>query len=251
MLAALLLVPACRKGERPAAAAPEPGAASSTSPPLPLPHRRAPAAAAGGLVTDKALMDGHLVEVSHSKWDGGQTSDLFDTNKDSLARTEKADPAVVEIHLPEPRPLKGVSVTTGGMDVALTVVVQPATGAAKTYTKEFRQMPPDPTFGSGLRHRRGARAVGPDRDQGPERRGRAHPHSDHQAAVVSKQEAVSSREDLLPTATTSSGRPGSTSRSGRSRDPRRGCGRTDRSTIPVGDFSPSALKERWMAPAAS
>ena len=62
-------------------------------------------------------MDGHLVEVAHSKWDGGQTSDLFDTNKDSLARTEKANPAIVEIHLPEPRPLKGVSVTTGGMDV--------------------------------------------------------------------------------------------------------------------------------------
>jgi len=144
IFAALLLVPACKKGERASAPAPaaESGAANSTSAPS------APAAPpAGGLVTDKALMDGHLVEVSHSKWDGGQTSDLFDTNKDSLARTEKANPAIVEIHLPEPRPLKGVAVTTGGMDAALTVVVQPASGAAKTYTKEFRQMPPDPTFG--------------------------------------------------------------------------------------------------------
>jgi hypothetical protein len=143
IFAALLLVPACKKDERASAPAPEPGAASSTSA-----SASAPAAPpANGLVTDKALMDGHLVEVSHSKWDGGQTSDLFDTNKDSLARTEKANPAIVEIRLPEPRPLKGVSVTTGGMDVALTVVVQPASGAAKTYTKEFRQMPPDPTFG--------------------------------------------------------------------------------------------------------
>jgi len=143
IFAALLLVPACKKDERASAPAPEPGAASSTSA-----SASAPAAPpANGLVTDKALMDGHLVEVSHSKWDGGQTSDLFDTNKDSLARTEKANPAIVEIRLPEPRPLKGVSVTTGGMDVALTVMVQPATGAAKTYTKEFRQMPPDPTFG--------------------------------------------------------------------------------------------------------
>jgi len=144
MLGTLLLLSACRKGERASSAAgPDTGAAAPASASSPAP----PAAAAGGLVTDKALMDGHLVEVAHSKWDGGQTSDLFDTNKDSLARTEKADPAVVEIRLPEPRPLKGVSVTTGGMDVALTVVVKPATGAAKTYTKEFRQMPPDPTFG--------------------------------------------------------------------------------------------------------
>src|SRR5262249_7877459 len=86
-------------------------------------------------------------EVTHSKWDGGQTSDMFDTNKDTLARTEKANPAIVEIKLPEPRPLKAVSVTTGGMDAGLTVVVQPVSGPAKTYTKEFRQLPPDPTFG--------------------------------------------------------------------------------------------------------
>src|SRR4051812_35034557 len=143
MLGTLLLLPACRKGERTSSPAADAGAPAPVSVSAPA----APAAAANGLVTDKALMDGHLVEVAHSKWDGGQTSDLFDTNKDSLARTEKANPAVVEIRLPEPRPLKGVAVTTGGMDVALTVVVQPATGAAKTYTKEFRQMPPDPTFG--------------------------------------------------------------------------------------------------------
>jgi hypothetical protein len=31
------------------------------------------------------------------------------------------------------------------MDVGLTVVVKPQGEAAKTYTKEFRGMPPDPT----------------------------------------------------------------------------------------------------------
>ena len=144
ILAGLLGAAGCHKGEKAAATPP----AESAGAPAAAAAPTAPPASKGGLmVTDKALMDGHLVEVIHSKWDGGQTSDMFDTNKDSLARTEKANPAVVEIHLPEPRPLKGVSVTTGGMDVALTVVVQPAAGAAKTYTKEFRQMPPDPTFG--------------------------------------------------------------------------------------------------------
>jgi hypothetical protein len=142
ILAALVLTPACRKGEKVAAA---PAAGSEAAPAAAAPTE-APAPK-GGMVTDKALVDGHLVEVIHSKWDGGQTSDMFDTNKDSLARTENANPAIVEIKLPEPRPLKGVSVTTGGMDAGLTVVVQPVSGAAKTYSKEFRQQPPDPTFG--------------------------------------------------------------------------------------------------------
>jgi hypothetical protein len=146
IVAALVLAGGCRKNENAAAASPS----GSNAPAAPASAPAAPASAAAaepGLVTDKALMDGHLVEVVHSKWDGGQTSDLFDTNKDSLARTEKANPAVVEIRMPEPKPLKGVTLTTGGMDAGLTVVVHPVSGPAKTYTKEFRQMPPDPTFG--------------------------------------------------------------------------------------------------------
>jgi hypothetical protein len=144
IVAALSLGVACRKGENASAAPPTVSNAGGT------PAAAAPAAAPAaepGLVTDKALLDGHLVEVTHSKWDGGQTSDMFDTNKDSLARTEKANPAIVEIKMPEPKPLKGVTLTTGGMDAGLTVVVKPVSGEAKTYTKEFRQMPPDPTFG--------------------------------------------------------------------------------------------------------
>ena len=145
MIAPVLLLAACKKNESAAAAPPAasnaPAASSSAAPAAPAP------AAEPGLVTDKAILDGHLVEVTHSKWDGGQTSDMFDTNKDSLARTEKANPAVVEIKMPEPKPLKGVTVTTGGMDAGLTVIVTPVSGAPKTYTKEFRKMPPDPTFG--------------------------------------------------------------------------------------------------------
>jgi hypothetical protein len=142
IVAATLLAPACRKGENAAAAPPS----GSNAPAASAPAAAAPAAEPG-LVTDKALVDGHLVEVTHSKWDGGQTSDMFDTNKDSLARTEKANPAIVEIRMPEPKPLKGVTLTTGGMDAGLTVIVTPVSGGPKTYTKEFRQMPPDPTFG--------------------------------------------------------------------------------------------------------
>jgi hypothetical protein len=136
--APILVAAACKKSE-----APVPGTASEKS----APPAAASGAAGDGLVTDKALVDGHLAEIRHSKWDGGQSSDLFDEDPKTLARTEKANPAIVEVLLPNPRPLKGVSITTGGMDVGLTVVVKPQGAAPKTYTKEFRQMKPDPTFG--------------------------------------------------------------------------------------------------------
>ena len=107
----------------------------------------APAPVAGGLVTDKALVEGHLTEIAHSKWDGGQTSDLFDADPKTLARTEDANPAILEFRLPEPRPLKGISITLGGTDYAVTATLQPQGGGpAKTYSREFRQMKPDPTL---------------------------------------------------------------------------------------------------------
>jgi hypothetical protein len=104
--------------------------------------------AAGALVLDKALVDGSLVSVSHSEWDAGRTADLFDGNPATMARTANANPAILEIRLREPRPLKGISLTTGGMEAGLTVVVRPAGGAApRTFAREFRKMPRDPTFG--------------------------------------------------------------------------------------------------------
>lgn len=140
ILAALVLGVAvvgvgCKANEGPAAAAAGgPGAPAS-------------AADTSGLVLDKILVDGHLTEVAHSKFDGGQTVDLFDADPLTLARTENANPAILEIKLLEPRPLKGISMTTASMDVGLTVMLRPqGGGAAKTYTKELRGLPTDPTF---------------------------------------------------------------------------------------------------------
>ena len=138
-LGALAIASACGKKEQPVAARGSADATTAASGSVP--------GGTEGLVTDQALVDGTLADVSHSKWDGGRTADLFDADPATLARTEKANPAIVAIRLPEPRPLKGISLTTGGMDAGLTVIVQPKGGAAKTYTKEFRHMPPDPTFG--------------------------------------------------------------------------------------------------------
>jgi hypothetical protein len=137
VLATMLLL-ACgrREAAAPAASssgAPVPGAAGASSP--------------GTLVTDRVTVDGQSLEVHHSKWDMGQSSDMFDADPKTLARTENANPAIVELAFSSPRPLKGISLTTATMDVGLTVTVQPRGGAARTYTKEFRGLGPDPTFG--------------------------------------------------------------------------------------------------------
>jgi hypothetical protein len=129
---------ACGKREAAApAAASQPGSSAPASAP----------ATPGALVADHVTVDGQPLEVRHSKWDMGQSSDMFDADPKTLARTENANPAVVEIVFPTPRPLKGISATTATMDVGLTVTVQPRGAAAKTYTKEFRGLGPDPTFG--------------------------------------------------------------------------------------------------------
>jgi len=138
LLSLAILSPACGRKEKAAAAA-------SPAVPAAAPAETAPAAEPGGLVSDKALVDGHLVVVAHSKWDGGQTSDLFDTNPVSLARTEKANPAILELRLPEARPLGGVTLKMGGAEFKVTAIVTPAGGgASKTYTREFRNTGADP-----------------------------------------------------------------------------------------------------------
>jgi hypothetical protein len=101
-------------------------------------------AADGRLVDDKALIDGRLLPVSHSRWDMGQTADLFDANPATLARTEKANPAVVEIRFPEPRPIGGIALEMGGADFRVTAVTAAGGGAPRTYTRDFPDSGFDP-----------------------------------------------------------------------------------------------------------
>jgi hypothetical protein len=135
VLSLAALCPACGRKEAAAAPPSVPAAAEPAK----------PGDVSGALVTDKALVDGHLTQVSHSKWDGGQTSDLFDTNTVTMARTESANPAVLELKLPDPRPLRGVSLVMGGAEFRVTAILTPAAGGApKTFTKEFRNTGADP-----------------------------------------------------------------------------------------------------------
>ena len=125
---------ACRQKAAAAGGVPVSSTAAAQKPAVP-----------GQLVTDKALVDGHLVLVAHSKFDGGQTSDMFDTNFASMARTENANPAILEFRLPEARPLGGISIQMGGADFRVTVTATPAGGGApKTFTREFRNTGADP-----------------------------------------------------------------------------------------------------------
>ena len=139
VLSLAILASACGRKE-----APSGGKASGGAAPPSAAGKGAAAPAAGGdLVTDKALVDGRLVTVEHSKWDIGQTADLFDPDPGTLARTAKANPAIIEIDFPDPRPLKGVMLKMGGAGFRVVATVQPAGGGApRTYTKEF----PDPTL---------------------------------------------------------------------------------------------------------
>lgn len=140
----LSLAAGCRKQEQaqtPAAAPGTSGAAAPTSAAQPAPGPTADS----DLVVDKVLVDRQTIEVAHSKFDGGRSEDLFDTDTSTLARTENANPATVELRYPAPRTVKTVTVTTGSMDVGLTVTVTPEQGQPKVFSKEYRQLPNDPT----------------------------------------------------------------------------------------------------------
>jgi hypothetical protein len=100
----------------------------------------------GEIVHEKVIVGGEMVEIAHSKFDQGRPEDLFDNNPETLAKTEKANPAVVELNFPTPRAMKGISVTTASMDIGLTAKVTNAGQKdQKVYSKEFRSLPPDPT----------------------------------------------------------------------------------------------------------
>ena len=138
VLSFAILSPACGRKEK-AAAAPR-----VRPPRRPRRKRLRPPSRAVSSATRRSST-GISPLVAHSKWDGGQTSDLFDANPASLARTEKANPAILELRLPEARPLGGVTLKMGGAEFRVTAIVTPAGGGApKTYTKEFRNTGADP-----------------------------------------------------------------------------------------------------------
>ncbi|HEX7580453.1 MAG TPA: hypothetical protein VF580_10665, partial [Thermoanaerobaculia bacterium] len=84
----------------------------------------APAATAVPVnLTEIISIDGVLVDVTHPKFDLGQLLDLFDGKRETMARTENATTAVIDLAFQGTKKAAGVDVITGTMDVGLKVTL--------------------------------------------------------------------------------------------------------------------------------
>lgn len=97
-------------------------------------------------IVEEFTLDGEAATISHTLFDIGQLSDLFDRDTFSLARTRAVNPAVIDITFSEPRQVAGLTLTTGTKDFTLTVqLFGDGDEATATYTQTYRAPPPDPT----------------------------------------------------------------------------------------------------------
>ncbi|MCC7163439.1 MAG: glycosyltransferase family 39 protein [Anaerolineae bacterium] len=81
-------------------------------------------------VTDDALLNGETVKVVHSQFDGGRVQDMFDGDKYTLARGREANPLLIEIIYPTPRPISSMYASFGRMRSNITVTLYPPDSAA-------------------------------------------------------------------------------------------------------------------------
>jgi hypothetical protein len=135
-VAALVAAGACARKETPSGGTAE--SAAGTAPP-------ASATPVPGLVHDATAVEGQNVDIEHSAFDLGRVQDLFDSDKETFARTANANPAILTLSFSKPRSVRGIEVTTGTMNVALKCVLTFAGGGEKTFTHEYRNLPADPT----------------------------------------------------------------------------------------------------------
>jgi hypothetical protein len=96
-------------------------------------------------VVESVEVNGQMVEITHSQFDGGQLRDLFDGDPSTLARGLEANPFLIEVTFPKPLAIREMEMSFGSMDFALTVALM-GHGAAKpaVYNETYRGLPPDP-----------------------------------------------------------------------------------------------------------
>lgn len=75
--------------------------------------------------TGPVSIAGTLAEATYSALDAGTIQDVFDGDRGSLARTENATTAVIDLVFPEVREAGGLAVITGTMDVGIDVTLTP------------------------------------------------------------------------------------------------------------------------------
>jgi hypothetical protein len=91
-------------------------------------------------------VDGETVHIEHSLLDMGGIVNILDGDPRTLARGYEANPFRLVLAFDEPRPLSGLLLTTGSMDMGLTVrLYAPGSDEPVEYSQEYRNLPGDPT----------------------------------------------------------------------------------------------------------
>lgn len=75
------------------------------------------------LLTDTITMDGEVVTVKHLALDSGQIQNAFDGNDATVARGLNANPFVLELTYPAPRPVSEIKLVTQRLALGLVVVL--------------------------------------------------------------------------------------------------------------------------------
>jgi hypothetical protein len=71
----------------------------------------------------EVVIDGQVVPVHYSMLDMGQIENVFDGNRESVARTLEANPFVIELAFTEPRTLSGITALIGSLHGRLVAKV--------------------------------------------------------------------------------------------------------------------------------
>ncbi len=97
-------------------------------------------------VQEDFILDGQTISSVHSRFDMGTMAAMFDGDIATLARTAEANPALIELTFPEPRPLSGLAVFTGLTNMTLTATIFGDEAAEPVvYSETFQNLPPDRT----------------------------------------------------------------------------------------------------------
>jgi hypothetical protein len=99
------------------------------------------------LTEGTAVLAGEMVSVRHSTLDMGAVSSLFDGREDTLIRGLEANPFVLELDFPKPKPLRRISADLGRMDnVAVAAEITSRGGARVRYEATYRWSAQTPRF---------------------------------------------------------------------------------------------------------
>jgi hypothetical protein len=97
-------------------------------------------------IVETTTVAGEVWTIEHPLFDSGGVQHLFDGDPYTLARGYEANPLVLKVTFPSPRPLTALDLTTGSMGFSLTARLIPADGSeALVYSQTYTDLPNDPT----------------------------------------------------------------------------------------------------------